>query len=131
MADQHVSPQLAKPDVPMGRMPDFWTHVATCWFIVLEAQFRVNRIFRQDLRLAILFVEDVAIQVSDVLLGPPSETPYDDLSDAILRRSQPEKAGCVTLLLLQQSADLRLFELLRIPKHFISILKRLLRPMHQ
>ncbi len=69
----------------MARMQDFWTHAATCWFIVLEAQFRVNRIARQDLRLAILFVEDVTIEVSDVILGPPSETPYDDLKDAVMQ----------------------------------------------
>ncbi len=61
MADQHIFPQDAKPDVPMVMMPDFWTHAATCWFIVLGAQFKVNRITRQDLRLAILAVEDIAI----------------------------------------------------------------------
>ncbi len=59
-------------------------------------------------------MEEVAIEVSDVILGPPSETPYHDLEYAILRRSQPRKAGCVTLLLLQQSAVLRLSEPLRI-----------------
>ncbi len=56
----------------------------------------------------------MAIEVSNVILGPPSETPYDDLKDAILRRSQPRTAGRVTSLLPQQPAVPRLSEPLRI-----------------
>ncbi len=88
MADQHLAPQHAKLGVPMVRMPDFWAHAATCWFTILEAQFRLHRIIRQDLRYATLgqwLIEEVAIEVSDVILGPPSETTYDDLKDAISR----------------------------------------------
>ncbi len=107
MEDQYLPPQHTTPDVPMVRMPDFWPHAATCWFTILEAQFKLHRITRQDLQYAILgqwLTEEVAIEVSDVILGPPSETPYDDLKDAILRGSQPGRAGRVTLLLPQQSA---------------------------
>ncbi len=32
---------------------------------------------------------DLALKVSDVILGPPSEMQYDDLMDAIPRPSQP------------------------------------------
>ncbi len=59
-------------------------------------------------------MEDVAIEVSDVFLGPPYETPYYVLKDATLRRSHPVKTGHVTLLLPQQPADLRLPETLSI-----------------
>ncbi len=100
-------PQRTASDVPVERRPEFWPHAATYWFLVLEAQFRVHRLTRQDLQYAILgqwLTEEVAIEVSDVILGPPSETPYDELKDAILRRSQPRMAGRVTLLLPQQPA---------------------------
>ncbi len=59
---------------------------------------KLHRIIRQDLRYAILgqwLTEEVAIEMSDGILGPPSKTPNDDLKDAILRRSEPEKAGRV------------------------------------
>ncbi len=81
MADQHLTPQHTKPDVPMARIPDFWPHAAACWFLVLEAQFKVHRIDRHDLRYAIVtqwLTEEITISVSDVLLGPMSDTPYDD-----------------------------------------------------
>ncbi len=48
MEDQRLPPQHAKPDVPVVRTPDVWPHAATYWFLVLEAQFRVHRINRQD-----------------------------------------------------------------------------------
>ncbi len=98
IADQHLALQHAKTDVPIVRMPDFWPHAATCWFTILEAHFRLHRIIRQDLRYAILgqwLTEEVAIEMLDGILGPPSKTPNDDLKDAIQRRSEPEKAGRV------------------------------------
>ncbi len=113
MEDQHLSPQHTTPDVPVVRMPNFWPHAATCWFTILEAQFKLHRITRQELQYAILgqwLTEEVAIEVSDVILGPPSETPYDDLKDDILRRSHPRTAGRVTSLLPQHPAVPRLSE---------------------
>ncbi len=74
MVDQDLAPQHTKLDVPMVRMPDFWPHAATCWFTILEAQFKLHRITRQDLQYAILgqwLTGEVAIEVSDVILGPP------------------------------------------------------------
>ncbi len=77
MEDQHLLPQHTTSDVPVVRMPEFWPHAATYQFLVLEAKFRVHRITKQDLQYAILgqwLTEQVAIEVSDVILGPPSET---------------------------------------------------------
>ncbi len=91
--------------------------VPICWFTILKAQLRLSRINRQDQRYAILcqrLTEEVAKEASDVILGPLSVTPYDDLMDAIRRRSQPGEAGHMTLLLPQQSADLRISEPLHI-----------------
>ncbi len=52
----------------------------------------------------------MAIEVSDVVLGPPFEMPNDDLKDAILGRSQPGTVGRVSLLLPQLSTAPRLSE---------------------
>ncbi len=58
-------------------------------------------------------MEGVAIEVSDVFLGPPSETPYYNLKDATLRRTHPVKTGHVTAV-IATAADLRLPETLSI-----------------
>ncbi len=94
MEDQHLPPQHTNPDVPVVRMLDFWPHVATCWFLVPDAQFRVHRIGRQDVRYAIVTqwpTEVTAISVSDLLLGPMSDTSYTDLKMAILHQTSRAK----------------------------------------
>ncbi len=61
---------------------------------MLEAQFRVHRINRQNVRYAILtqwLTEEIAISVSDVLLGPKSDTPYNHLKMAILHQTSLAK----------------------------------------
>ncbi len=94
MENQHLSPQHTKPDVPTVRMPNFRPHVATCWFLVLEALLIVQKIDRQDLRytsLAQWLTEEIAISVSDVLLGSMSDTPYTDLKMSILPQTSRAK----------------------------------------
>ncbi len=81
-----------------------------CWNFNLDSTESSGAILVQKL------TEEVAIEFSHVILGPPSETPCDDVNDAILRGSQPRKAGRMTLLLPQQAAVLRLSEPLRIYK---------------
>ncbi len=79
MEDQHLPQEHTKPDVSVVGMPEFWPHAATYWFLVLEAQFKVHSINRLDVQYAILtqwLTEEIAIAVSDVLLGPMSDTPY-------------------------------------------------------
>ncbi len=86
--------QHAKTDVPVARVPDFWPHATTCWFLVLEAQFSVHRINRQDVQYEILthwLTERIAISVSDVLLGPMSNTPYTNLNMATLHQTSSAK----------------------------------------
>ncbi len=65
---------------------------------------RIVKITGQDLRSTIVaqwLPEDIAMGVSDDVLGPPSETPYGDLKAAILRRPKVAKAERLTLLLLR------------------------------
>ncbi len=60
-----------------------WPHVATNWYFIIE----VHKIDRHDLQYAILtqwLMEEIAISVSDVLIGPMLDTPYTDLKMTIL-----------------------------------------------
>ncbi len=73
MEDQHLPQEHTKLAVPVVRMSEFWSHAATYWFLVLEAQLKVHKIDRQDLQDAILtqwLTKKIAISVSDVLIGP-------------------------------------------------------------
>ncbi len=91
MPDPCPTLKLATPKLITVRMPNFWPEAASVWFAILEVQFRFHRIIRQDLRFAIMaqwLTEEIAISVSDVLLGPMSDTPYTDLKMAILHRSK-------------------------------------------
>ncbi len=93
--------------MPAVLMPDFWPTEAALRFHLLENQFFYCKITNQFTRFAILtpyLTEEVAVQVSDVLMRPSSETPYDDLKNAILQPLQPPKAGSVMKLLPQQPA---------------------------
>ncbi len=94
-------------DMPAVLMPDFWPNEAALWFRLLETQFSYCKITNQFTRFAILtpyLTEEVAVQVSDALIRPSAETPYDDLKNAILPRLQPPKAGSATKLLPQHPA---------------------------
>ncbi len=82
-----IAPQHATPDVPIIRMTNFWPHASTCWFLALEAQFKVHRIDRRYL----LYAEEIAISASDVILGPMSNTPHADLKMAILHQTSRAK----------------------------------------
>ncbi len=94
-------------DMPAVLMPDFWPTEAALCFRLLENQFYLYKITNQFTRFAILtpyLTEEVAVQVSDVLIRPSFDTPYDDLKNAILQRLQPPKARSATKLLPQQPA---------------------------
>ncbi len=94
-------------DMPAVLMPDFWPTKAALWFRLLENQLFYCQITDQFTRFATLapyLTEEVAVQVSDVLIHPSAETPYGNLKNAILRRLQPPKARSATKLLPQQQA---------------------------
>ncbi len=94
-------------DMPAVLMPDFWSTGAALWLRLLENQFAYLKVRNQSTQFKVLtpyLTEEVAVQVSDVLIRPSAETPYDDLKSAILRRLQPPKARSATKLLPQQPA---------------------------
>ncbi len=69
-------------DMPAVLMPNFWPTEAELWLRLLETQFSYCKITNQFIRFAMLTTyqtEEVAVQVSDVLIRPSAETPYDNL----------------------------------------------------
>ncbi len=74
-------------NTPAVLMPDFWPTEAALWFRLLENQLSYCKITTQFTRFAILtpyLTEGIALQVSDVLIRPFVDTPYEDLSSAPL-----------------------------------------------
>ncbi len=81
MVDQELVPQYATVNFSIIRVPEFRPHALTCCFNNLKAQCILIEF--QDLRYAIQaqwLTKDIAIRVSDALLGPSFETPYDGLT---------------------------------------------------
>ncbi len=75
-------------DMPAVLMPNFWPTEAAFWFRLLETQFSYCKITNQFTRFVILtpyLTEEAAVHISDVFIRPSTETPYDDLKNAILR----------------------------------------------
>ncbi len=69
------------------KVSTFWLTAAACWFSILEAQFKLNKISSQTakfLHLTQALTADIAQEVSNILLAPMSENPYDDLKKVIL-----------------------------------------------
>ncbi len=44
MTYHHLAPQHANADVQMVRMPAFWPHAVTCWYIVLQSTGLIDKI---------------------------------------------------------------------------------------
>ncbi len=72
--------QHATADMITMKMPCSLSDVASACFAILEAQLRIHRINRQDLRFEISaqwMTVEIAISVSDVLFEPMSDTLYN------------------------------------------------------
>ncbi len=66
----------------MVRTPDYWTNVVTCWFTILEPQFRQNVGYATS---GPWLTEEVAIEITSIILRTYFQYPCDDLKGAILR----------------------------------------------
>ncbi len=71
MSDIRFSLQHTETGMTTAVMPNFWSDAKSALFVILEEQVRSRRINN----LGQWLPEDVAISVSDVLLGPMSDAP--------------------------------------------------------
>ncbi|XP_064458869.1 uncharacterized protein LOC135369138 [Ornithodoros turicata] len=99
------------------RLPPFWSHNPTVWFLQVECQFALSGITSQlaKFRHAVsVLPQEVAAQLIDVLTAPPAANPYDALKAALLERTTAsERKRFQELLSAEDLGDRRPTELLR------------------
>ncbi len=86
---------------PVPDVRNFWPHGAALRFRLLETHSSYCKTTKQSTQFAILvssLTKGVAIQVSDILIRPPTVKSHDDLKNAILRRLQPPTADSVSVI---------------------------------
>ncbi|XP_031785821.1 uncharacterized protein LOC116417302 [Nasonia vitripennis] len=103
-------------------LPPYWTFNPSLWFSQAESSFRSNRVTRDVAKYDLIVAglpQDVAQEVSDVILNPPAEQRYETLKAAVLKR-------------LTVSADHKLHQLLnevqlgdRTPSQLLRYMRRL------
>ncbi|XP_064462352.1 uncharacterized protein LOC135372820 [Ornithodoros turicata] len=99
------------------RLPPFWSHNATVWFLQVECQFALSGITSQLAKfrhVVSVLPQEVAAQLIDVLTAPPAANPYDALKAALLERTTTsERKRFQELLSAEDLGDRRPTELLR------------------
>ncbi|XP_064479239.1 uncharacterized protein LOC135392459 [Ornithodoros turicata] len=99
------------------RLPPFWSHNPTVWFLQVECQFALSGITSQLAKfrhVVSVLPQEVAAQLIDVLTAPPAANPYDALKAALLERTTAsERKRFQELLSAEDLGDRRPTELLR------------------
>ena len=72
------------------KLPPFWPNDPTLWFAQVEAQFLIRNITTQETRFAYIIGSlqpEVAQEVRDILISPPSKDCYTHLKAELIRRT--------------------------------------------
>lgn len=120
------SPAAPQPQVAAlaVRLPPFWPADPQLWFAQIESQFALRRITDQQTRfhhvVSALSSADAA-EVRDIILAPPTLTPYDTLKAELVRRtSLSEQRRLQQLLTTEELGDKTPSQLLRRMRHLLG-----------
>lgn len=105
-------------------LPQLWLADPSLWFIQVENKFRIHRI-TSEVRKHELLVEALPPQamaeIRDILVGPPGDTPYTTVKQALLHRLVPPKHRRIQQLLCNEElGDRRPTQFLRHLQHLLG-----------
>ena len=99
------------------KIPPFWPADPAVWFAQVEAQFACRGIVQQRTRFDYIIAAlapDVAAEVRDLILRPPPDHPYDELKQALIKRTEAsEQRRLQQLLTAEELGDRKPSQLLR------------------
>ena len=82
-------PFIAHPVTAFGfKLPPFWANGPTICFTQIDAQFIIQGITAQETTIAYVmasFQPDIAQEVRDIVIEPPTERSYDSLKVELIR----------------------------------------------
>ena len=84
-----ISPPPAVQTVSL-KLPPFWPNDPVVWFAHVEAQFHTRYITAQSTQFAYVVSSlqpEIAEEIRDLLVSPPSENQYDVLKAELIRRT--------------------------------------------